>query len=343
MPRVSILKLQRILHSVLSSSQTEQQTNEIVKLCHAMAVSFLMSKLSSRRLNPSFAGLKITDLAFDCIADLFQRDAGGRLVQLSAYFGSISIAELSDEALTGHLRRLVFSKVNNNIFRIYNEVDPTLGKILRNIKLTVHALGHFVEFERFGEPYLAPANVDPLSRLPQPDPEVLSRNLRQQKERESNIPGLLSALSCYLRDQEEHAREIPLMTVAYVLRSHFAKPDVLDAEISSAEGRLLENDVRTIIEEVCQRLKLEKHDTYVGKNKLKVAEYESYMEVIVENLHATLVQDDGTDFPFYNRLKSRLTPLSKGAYRKRHKNKLEYLARIARDRVIEKLKRLHAT
>ncbi len=121
------------LLAVLGGAFAHQQLNAVIQVCHALASAFLAGKKTTRTLT-TLHGLGYSDLAYDCIAEIFQQYPAGHFVQLQAYFNSLCLETASDEEILVHLRRLVFSKVNQAIFRLYNEADPSLAKILRNIK-----------------------------------------------------------------------------------------------------------------------------------------------------------------------------------------------------------------
>lgn len=163
------------LRAIISGTSARPQLNAVVAVCHALASASLATRRTSSTL-VSLHGLNRSDLAYDCIAEISRQDAAGAFVQLNAYFDGLSLGSLSDEEILAHLRRLVVSKVNQGIFRLYNEADPPLGKILRNIKLAVNSLKHFTEIERFGELCLAPSLCDTLEYLPVPDPEEIQRS-----------------------------------------------------------------------------------------------------------------------------------------------------------------------
>ncbi|MEX0721402.1 MAG: hypothetical protein WD059_12090 [Balneolaceae bacterium] len=74
----------------------------------------------------------IDDLALDCIADLFGRE-GDCLTEIESYFPKEQLSELKESEVAIKLRRLVFSKVNEGLFRNYRSFDPSLSKIIRNI------------------------------------------------------------------------------------------------------------------------------------------------------------------------------------------------------------------
>ena len=137
------------IKAVVDGSQSPEQLNVVIRACLALASELLQRKCGSHRLSETL-GLHGDDLAYDCIADLFQRDERGRLLQLQAYFLGVDLDQLSDAEVLIFLRKLVYSRVNQSLFRMYQEADPAFHKILRNIKLAVQSLNQFRELDRFG-------------------------------------------------------------------------------------------------------------------------------------------------------------------------------------------------
>ena len=186
-----------------------------------------MSKCAHVHNTYLVAGLSSSDLAYDCVADLFRRDERGSLIQIRAYFGALEISDASDAEMLMHLRRLVFSAVNQGIYRLYRQADPAFGKILRNIKLAVATLQNFTEeIERFGEPYLVPALADPLTECPPFEIGYLERALAPFVRNSPSVPTLLGALSFILRQQEKCSPAIALATVASLFRSVYAQGQI---------------------------------------------------------------------------------------------------------------------
>ena len=143
------------LIAVLDGRSTSRQLNGLINLCVALASELLSRKWGSRRLQEHL-GLSETDLAYDCIGDLFGRDETGRCTQLTAYFGSMEVASLYEAELLVLLRRLVYSRVNHALFRLYQDLDPAFSRILRNVKLAQEALKQFDERDREGVRYARP-------------------------------------------------------------------------------------------------------------------------------------------------------------------------------------------
>ncbi|MDI6803591.1 MAG: hypothetical protein QME58_07065 [Bacteroidota bacterium] len=125
----------------------------------------------------------------------------------------MSITTSRDEEILSHLRRLVFSKVNHGIYRQYSEIDPSLSKILRNIKIAINTLKNFTEVERFGESCIAPCACDTLEDNPAFDRDELRGFFMCEVNGREHIPDLLAKFSLILREQTDRCRIIPLVTV----------------------------------------------------------------------------------------------------------------------------------
>ena len=100
--------LQENLLAILSGTHTHEQLNSFIALCHSMARIFLAKKAKAGILTV-VSNLNTSDLAYDCIAELFQQDDGGKYIQLRSYFNGLQLSKALEEEIIVHLRRLVFS------------------------------------------------------------------------------------------------------------------------------------------------------------------------------------------------------------------------------------------
>ena len=290
-------------------------------------------------MHHEFRQLSADDLAMDCIADLFSKNESEEFVQLRIYFEGFDVGSLSEEALLSHLRRLVFSKVNQRIFQIYNEIDPSLGKILRNIKLSIQSLQNFTVHERFGEHYLLPGLSESLEHLPPIDEENLVAILRKTSHSDENIPKLLAGLFRYLRDQTEFSRLTPVVMLAKAIRTVYAEPIQDLQQISADDSQSLVRDTEAIIATVCEQVKNESHRQYVIKKNLEPEMFGLYFDVIKLSLERRLLDKDGQDFSYFDMLSHYAPNVTKEEYAKCHKSRLEYLARLTYDRAINELRK----
>ncbi len=172
------MELKPLISSIISKNPSPGSINEFIFLCRKIALVHLRRKIASGRLSLDFFRATLDDLALDTVADLFNRDETGKFVQLEAYFEGLSIEESSGEDLLTYTRRLVCSRVNQNLFRLYHENDPSLGKILRNVKLAVGALQNFTVVERFNEQCIVPSMCDTLEHFPEIERADLDREMQ---------------------------------------------------------------------------------------------------------------------------------------------------------------------
>jgi len=326
MQRALAHNLSRKLLAITSGTHTQDQLSAVIRVSQAISISCLHARHIPAVLKETH-GLSIPDMAMDCVAELFEQDRKGTFVQLCAYFNGIPLESCSDEAALVHLRRLVFSKTYNGLFRFYNEADPTLGKVLRNIKLAVHSLRNFEEHDVCGEPSIVPTACDHLRHLPPPDRETLERSLAFTINGRHAIPTMLAGLSSYLRGQRLHSRSVSLIDVAVVFRALYTRPLLLPALTENASERTVQMDIETVLRQVHRQAQSAAEKAYVSKGKLSSELVDVYLRVIDAALRANFIEGDGADFSLFAALRKEIPGLTKAAYMKKHRARLEYLSR----------------
>lgn len=296
----------------------------------------LLSRKSGGKFLCMQQGLTPKDLAFDAVAELFQRDEAGRFMQLEAYFESYPPATTGDEDLLIALRRLVYSRTNHALFRMYRDVDPVLFKILRNVKLAVERLQQFHEVERFGEAYIVPAMCETLEHLPAIAMDELENGLLAVALGNENIPRLLGKLAHVLKQQVGHSRMVPLIGVAMVMRAVYARRNEPLLPPSSADDPQMGDDLSDVIGLACAAVRHECHPRYVGKGKTTEAMYGDYFEVIEESLFAKMQGDEGVSYLAL--LQAKMPGLTHEEYKKMHRSRIEYLGSLAAQRLAHVLR-----
>jgi hypothetical protein len=324
---------------VVANTLERDQLNALVSLCHSLAVMALRQRLSRSTLRQSLRSADYEDLAYDCIADLFQRGPDGSLLELKAYFQGIDIFTTSEPELLMHLRRMVFTKTNDGVARFFHERDPQLSRILRNIKLAIHTLQNFDLVDRFGELHLLPGMCIPCEELPSIDSSMLETTLRQLVQPEDHIPAILAALSKYLREQMEYRRLVPVLQVALAIRSLYCSTyDDVPVSHNDTHG-FLQEEVSTVVRQACRDIicrtesQGRKTDSTHGQT---VGHYAAAVEVCVI---ARMIGIDGQSPSLFSQLRSLIPTLLEEEYRSQHRSRLEYLSRLVQKRAIEVLKK----
>ena len=120
---ISIVKIKYTLEQILADTPDRHAVNSLVERCFKMALAYLHHRLRKGSLTDHQFGISNEDLALDCIAELYQRDEQGAFIVITQYFENLDWRTQSEDALAVALRRLVFSKVNEGLFRSYREED----------------------------------------------------------------------------------------------------------------------------------------------------------------------------------------------------------------------------
>ena len=332
--RAFVQGLKAKLESLLKGTAASSDVRSVVQVAHAIARAALARRIQSEPL-VRFHGLDYSDLAYDCIADLFSRDDRGRYVALATYFMAFDFDALTDGDVFFHIQRLVLRNVKQGVYRLYHQMDPQLGKILRNLKLSVQSLGLFAEIERLGETCLAPASVETLEHLPSMKPEELTLALLNAATGNEFVPELLSTAHRILCAQEERSRVMTLINVALGIRAFYEQKSAPRLREEPGGTDDVSIDAIEAIQVACRELRSRAEEKYVRRGKVTPAMMETYFGVIEHGLYRRFVEQDGAEFQIsetFLRLAPRISPVE---YRKSHRSRLEYLARLTTQRVVE--------
>ena len=331
-------ELREWLEAAVENRLTHRQLNALVALCHSMAAVALRRRVAPSMLDSGVHGTNYNDLAYDCIGELFEQAEDGCLMQFKAYFGGIDRAGASEYQLLTHLRRIVFTKVNHGIVRFYSEADPDLGKILRNIRLSVQALHNFSVVERFGDAFLVPALCSSLEHLPPFGREELEAALRRDARPDDHVPAMLAHLSRMLLAQSERSRIVSLTMVALAIRSMYFTPGAAESDRVPAEDPFTVSDMIALIRTACRDVLSGMSVEYVESGKVEREMFRKYTEVIEKNVTLRFTGEESDGRSLFSGLRAIVPTLSETEYRATHRARLEYLARLAYKRSVEILR-----
>jgi hypothetical protein len=271
-------------------------------------------------------GISLDDFAYDCIADLFRRSIDGSFAGVQAYFSSIDFSSADDAELLVHMRRLVSSAVNQRIFGALNEIDPSLGKIIRNIKLSIHSLRTFTETETFGEAGIVPVLCDPLEHLQQYDRRELAEEIAAYARGNEKMPGLLAALANVLRHQRRYSRSVPIVVVALAFRDVYECKQLPGPHSACIHIEPDMMEIALAVDKACALVKGRVKAKYVSSGKVSNLLLDSYLEAIGCYFKAKL-DGDVSKATLQNTLQQVIGKVDLAEYQRVHRSRLEYLAR----------------
>jgi hypothetical protein len=334
------MRLKQILADVLSATPSYHCTKEFVSLCHGMASAYLRQKAKRGKVNLPALALSSEDLAWDSLADLFQRDGRGVFVKLASYFCALDWENKNEDDLLFAARRLIFSLVNQAVYRNYRDADPSLGKILRNLKHAVAGSPLLTLTSCRGELWLSMQAADGFSSaLPVMPPEILEAYLTAAVRGEPDMKQVLHLLSEILESQREYRPAFPLTGLALIIRSAFVHLHAALEQESSSHDHFASEEIQEMISKSLARIKREKLSSYVGKQKIDAAIYETYFSAMRDLLGAEFVDNDGFGRSYYDHLRQYLSAMTREDYERHYRCQFEYLAKLARQAFLDRLKR----
>lgn len=323
--------LRENLRALLEGRAEAGQVRQIVHLAVALAVEYLTRRRGAWRLQERL-GLPVTDLGYDCIADLFERDAFGRYRQLAAYFEGTDFRSCAPEELLILLRRLVYSRTANGMFRAFSEADPAFSRILRNVKLALQALKQFEERERFGDVHLTPLLCATLEHLPPFEPAELEAALAAECTGGENVPEMMAKTALLLRRQEDRSRLVPLMHVAAAIRGVYeAKNRPLLAATAVSDPPV--DETPELISAACAQVKADMRSSYMDRKRIPAGVYETYFAVVADSLRERIHGGNGDAASYFDLLRAYLPEITPEEYRTQHRSRIEYLGSLVHQRL----------
>ena len=268
------MTIKSTLNHIFGNTKQHQAVNNLVHICFKIALAYLHHRLRKGSLCDYQFGISNEDLALDCIAELYQRDDRGRFVVLEQYFESSNWRALGEEELKIALRRLVFSKVNEGLFRNYREEDPNLAKIIRNIK---EAVKHdkrinLVRMREANWLVVGPPDGE-VNHLPLAPAEILEAFLLSVVCSTSNTYKAVSAFADFIAAHPHYRNAYPMSAFAQVLRTSYLGRTRPEAQTQEASFEPME--VETAIQRAVNHVRNSLLDTYVRGGKLSFALFDT--------------------------------------------------------------------
>lgn len=327
------MTLQATLSQVFSTHPQHQAVNNLVQICFRIALAYLHHRLRRGSLVDNQFGISNEDLALDCIAELYQRDEHNQFVVLSQYFDTCNWETLSEEDLKVALRRLVFSKVNEGLFRNYREEDPNLAKIIRNIKEAAKQDKRISLVRSKEASWLVMGDKDAaVNHLPLAPAEILQAHMLSILCNTSNTYKAVSAFADFIEAHPHYCNGYPLSGFAQVLRASFMGAVVPGA--SDIEASYAPIEVEQAIQQAVTYVRTTLYDTYVRGGKLSRARFETYVKAVGKTLKSTFTRYPESVDSQFEALRSFIPDLSKETYMQQHRNVLQYLFKLSRAHMI---------
>ncbi len=164
------------------------------------------------------------------------------------YYKPYDLNAVTEGELYSATRRLVFSKVNDNLFRLMRDYDPSLSKIIRNIKLAVNDCPNIQSVRKWNTPFLifsdSPVKRTVTGWMP---PEILQARLMPMLTAKESLPEILQKIREIICSQTEYVHAYPLVPLSMLIReAHVNIQDPAEMAVKPSTA-LLQDDVSRVI------------------------------------------------------------------------------------------------
>lgn len=301
--------------------------NKVMEISYRIAIKYL----HAHRLNISKLinkeDLTLQELAMDCLVELFLKETDQEETSIQKTFSNWKPAIETEEDCLYFLNRIVASRVEQHIFRLLKEEDPFFSKLLDSVNYIVQT-NNFCKIHFLGKIFIT-----------ENDSENFEKNFITSDEIEKfpaaifqNKKTLLKDLFSYIKDETDFNPAIPLNDLINRLK-HINFSEYLVNEFVSNENKKLE--VNEIVEEGVKSALKKLNYSYVEKGKLDADEREAFESALKEM--ANDLSDGGINPGLYHYLLPYLPGLSEIDYKTKYHNILEYLLKVMKNNIAEKL------
>ncbi|NUN69837.1 MAG: hypothetical protein HUU02_09020 [Bacteroidetes bacterium] len=330
-----------LLRVVVSGTASLQEVNALVRHAHHFALIRLKQLMASGRLHLQSFPVTLESTALDCIAELFERDAEGRFIELEQYFTVEHDADgLADDELIAMLRSLVFTKLNDGLFALYRENDPVLSKIIRNIKLAAEKAGGVTVDRILGIPVLRVDCGEDRTPGTEVTLEDLEARFSETLHGTRSTGEYLLSLKEHLLGNKDLRDTVSLIDCAVCIKRHMLQYQVSLHQVMMEDATLFEGDASVLIDGTLRRMEQELAGRYVRKNRLDQHSFHAYMRAIAAMTKDTYLRSDGNERKYGEYLQEHLPGLTYDEYRQHHRKQFEYMATLVKKAVKQRLKEL---
>ena len=327
------------LKRLISGTYEEQDVNHIVEICKNFALAYL--KMKNKNVSFHYSENEFNSLAYDFIADIFKRDEAGHFINLADYFAGKEIDRLASHKIEIEIRRLVFTKVNDNLFRHMGDQDPSLKKIIRNIKLALNSKKKLQEIVEINDNRIIIKKNSDKSALPELPPEFLEIYLCSSVNQSSQIPEIVIEAVGVLMNQDLYQKEISITQLAISIRNSYVLiQEKNDEEISQQSIRKLMNgELSKFITDSRHQVQSKILPKYIKNDKMQKEDVHKYFSAASKIVQSQFIDNPGSKDSHYEYLVEEFGEVDYKDFRQSYRQRLEYFVKLIRQELVRRYRK----
>ncbi len=310
-----------------ASLDSQSQLNKVIESSYRIAIKYLQAHRHNISKLINKEDFTLQELAMDCLVGLFLKETDKEETSIQKAFNNWKPAIETEEGCLYFLNRIIASRVEQHIFRLLKEEDPFFSKLLDSVNYIVQTTG-FCKIRFLGKTFISEKDSENFEKnfITSDELEKIPATIFQNKKT------LLTDLFSYIKDQTDFNPAIPQNDLINRLK-HINFSEYLVNEFVSNEFKKLE--VNEIVEEGFKSALKKLTYSYVEKGKLDAGEREAFESALKEM--ANDLGDGGINPGLYHYLLPFLPGLSEIDYKTKYRNILEYLLKVMKNNIAEKL------
>jgi len=343
--------LTQLVCNLCSGQYSQAELIQFINLAQKISLSYLKyQEMLGKRIsgNTPEADLELSDLALDCIAELFASNDQRNFPQLKKYYEAkfAHMPSIDDTEVLILTRRLIVRKTKQELSRIFRERDPEGAKIVRNIKVAVRTSHDLYLFREMGKEFIfyntqsrpitsfktEKMNIRLRHSLPPIPEEILYKqfvdiyNLGDSVS--VTIRNLLISISALKQFQNYLSLEMIVKLIRHIkfdaCKEWLTTSERVPTPSDHLETKEMENYIDTVMKSMWNRLDLQ----YLRTKKLPSNKALIYHQALRDVLYDLIQKRDTSSY--YRNLKFYISNLSQKEYRQQERSIFEYLAKLAK-------------
>ncbi|KAF0150957.1 MAG: hypothetical protein FD143_2377 [Ignavibacteria bacterium] len=334
---VDLKKIHKLLNAAADESISHSQLTELVKISRLVIQSYLATYRSNVINLINRNGITITDLAYDCIADVFSRCKELKFYKINQFANSLKDNVVLIEPVNLFLayKSYLIKIANAQISKLYAQTDPVGAKILRNIKDSVHQSNKLrITKDLRGLKIEVTNNGEENNKPDFPINQFILNG--ERNKRILNASDFIEQIYNNLQNQTEYKKSVYLFDIIILFKNYFGSEFVYNFEIcedtfiSKINGNCFEEyEIQNLKQKVELFIKEKIMVNYFLKGKLNKIEAEAIFFSVNDIINDWCTGNISSS-SIYEYLRNHFD-VSQDLYLKNYRTKIEYLLKLARD------------
>lgn len=327
--------LKNILSDIFNENYRNADVGKLVQISRTIVTSYFRNTMSSVLYLCQKHGISITDIAVDCIAEIFEKDKDNRFYKLDSFFSALRmpITEIPEKEAFLAWKGLLIKLAQSHTAHMYAQFDPAGFRIQRNIKETVPATGYFYLHKNVaGVSLIIPGGGN--NNLPSIHAEDIESEFLAEVKDNKKTRELLKILHNVIYKQEQYRKEIKLSEAVKLFKRVFnyvTDNQYNDDELAYAKTpRSFSEEFE--VDQICDKvLKIVKEKillNYFVKGRL-TAEQSDALYLTICDLVFDWSKTGGNHSSLYEYFSGKME-MQPDDYNEIIKDKIEYLIKIAK-------------